>query len=357
MKRSAIFLGIVCVGLAMASLMGPYATPARAAQPIELVFSVFWPASHDWSVDVLEPWIADVKKATGGMVKITPIYSSTLCTPPEIYDSLTKGLFDIGTFCAQFQPGRFPLSESSVVTRSDLICERPSRVMWELYKKFPQMQAEYKDVHPLWLMDSAWGALGTIKKPIRSLEDLRGLKINSLAGGFGVKRLQALMPATGVVSMPMDDIYLALQKGVIDGTSMPFELLINRRYGEYVKHVTKVEVAGYYTFWAAMNKKKWDSLPEDIQTKLTELCGDYAVDKWDAALWKGNEARADEAAKKMGVKYYSLSRDEFARWVKAQKPVRDEYVHMLEGKGLPGKEFIAAMDQLMEKYESKKYAE
>lgn len=355
-KRSAIFLGIVCIGLATVLLMGPYAKPAKAAQTIELVLSVFWPASHDWSTKVIDPWVAEVKKATDGRVNIIPYYSSTLCTPPETFDSIVKGVFDIGTFCVQFQPGRFPLTESSVITRSDLICERPSRVFWELYKKFPQMQAEYKDVHLLWLNVSPWVGLATIKKPIRSLEDLRGLKINSLQGGFGVKRLRALMPETGIVSLPIDDVYLALEKGVIDGTSTPYELLVNRKWGEHLKHFTRAEVAGYSTFWMAMNREKWASLPKDIQKKLTELCGENIIDKWDKALWKVNESHGEETAAKMGVKYYDLSRDEFARWVKIQKPVREEYIGMLKAKGLPSGEFIDAMDQLMDKYKSKKYA-
>lgn len=113
------------------------------------------------------------------------------------------------------------LGTSSAVTNS--------LALWELYEKFPQMQKEYKDVKLLWLYANPTFQLHFRKDLVKKLEDLRG-RIISTESAMGLKILKRL----GAVpeNIPMVDVYMALQKGVVDGCMLPYAPLKSQRIAQ-----------------------------------------------------------------------------------------------------------------------------
>jgi TRAP-type C4-dicarboxylate transport system substrate-binding protein len=88
-----------------------------------------------------------------------------------------------------------------------------------------------------------------------------------------------------------------------------------------------------------MNKRRWASLPADIQKTIDQMSREYieksgiAWDRADQSGWKFVEKR--------GAKKIILSQQEEQRWVeKGQKPTFDDYVKRMKAKDLPGDEAL-----------------
>jgi TRAP-type C4-dicarboxylate transport system substrate-binding protein len=197
------------------------------------------------------------------------------------------------------------------------------------------MKAEYKGAKVLWLHTTPAMKLMMKKKPVRSLEDLKGLKI-AVSGDVGVKVAKALGFAP--VTMPTADIYVAQDKGVIDGHIRPSELLISRSFHEVTKYAIDVDL-GHDLFFIAMNQNTFNKLSPDAQKVFDKLSGDWAVD-FTGKEWDKFESDAEGQAKAKGIEYISLAPQEMARWRKLLAPIQEEYAADLESKKLPGKKIL-----------------
>ena len=332
--------------LVMVILVGIiFFTTVAMAKPIELSLSLIIPPKHLRYVHVLDPWAKMIGERTKGNVKITPYFACALAPIPEMFDSTVSGVADISEGIAYATPGRFPLTEAVMLPemglKTSLSC---SRGLWHLYKTFPEVKAEYPGVKMLWLHVTPGTKIITRKKPVRSLEDLKGLKIR-VSGTTAVKIGKAL--GFTPVSMDMGDLYLALEKGVIDGVVLPTEILISRRLGEVTKYVTDVDL-GHDAFFVVMNQGTWNKLPPDVQKVITELTGDWAVD-FTGKGWDKFDKEAETQVKAKGIEYISLAPQELAKWRKLLVPIKEEYAAELEAKKLPGKKVVNELINLGKK--------
>jgi TRAP-type C4-dicarboxylate transport system substrate-binding protein len=151
------------------------------------------------------------------------------------------------------------------------------------------------------------------------------------------------------VTVGLGDVYTAADKGVIDGAVLPTDLLEGRKLAEVFHYGTKVSL-GYNTFYLAMNKKKYESLPADIRKAIDDVGGDHIVDLY-AKIWlKLDEQGARYAVEKEKFQFIELSSSELARWEKAVKPVWDAKEADLDAKGLPGKKIIQELKANLAKY-------
>ena len=131
-------------------------------------------------------------------------------------------------------------------------------MLWKLYEKFPSIQREYADVKPLWMFTTEPFILITTKKPVKSMGDMKGLKIR-MGGGPQSDQIRAL--GANPVLVPMAESYVALDNGVVDGGGFPWEAIMAFRFHEVVRHYTVVPMSvGHLSL--AMNKAKWNSLPQ-----------------------------------------------------------------------------------------------
>jgi TRAP-type C4-dicarboxylate transport system substrate-binding protein len=212
--------------------------------------------------------------------------------------------------------------------------EKGSEVLWKLYEKFPSIQNEYKDVHALTLWSSQPYFLITTKKQVKTLEDIKGLKIR-VPGGPATDQMRALGAVPTLIPMP--DTYLSLDKGVIDGMGAPWEAIQGFRLYEVVKYYTMVPLSAVY-FSMSMNKKKWESLPKDIQQAMTSASGLEAAKFWGKNWFDTAEDGVMADAKKGNyqINKYIIPQQEQDRWAKvAGEPLWKEWVKKMEGKGHP----------------------
>jgi TRAP-type transport system periplasmic protein len=315
-----------------------------AAQELKLKLSHFLPASHNHHANVIVPWTEEIKKRTNGRVEITVFPGASLCKPPQQYDCAKSGIADLAWGVTGWTPGRFPLTSVIELPFMHNTAAVGSQMLADLWE--PYLKKEYDDVHILYLHVHPAGHIHTHSKPIRVLEDFKGMKIRTPTAVVGdlLDRLGATK-----VGMPANEIYQNMSTKVIDGFAMPFEALPPFRLHEVSKYHT--DVAMYTTAFAMfMNKAKYAALPADVRrvfddTTSVKVYWIQVGESWDKAEIVGRRAvqeRKDDI--------YMLPKEERRRWREAVQGLDDKWAADLEAKGLPGKLLLQTARELSAKY-------
>ena len=124
-----------------------------------------------------------MEEATKGKVKIQVYPSQTLVKGPESWNALKSGVADMAWSFHGYWADLTPLAD--VITLPSLpfkTAEKGSEVLWKLYEKFPAMQREFQDVKVLMLWTSNPYFLITTKKQVKTLEDIKGMKLRVTGG-------------------------------------------------------------------------------------------------------------------------------------------------------------------------------
>jgi TRAP-type C4-dicarboxylate transport system substrate-binding protein len=195
--------------------------------------------------------------------------------------------------------------------------------------------AEFNDTHLLYFHAHGPGVVFTTKKPVRQLEDMKGLVLRST--GVGAKIVTAL-GAEGYAAA-QNEAYELMSKGTIDGSLTPREVLKGWNQAEVVKYVTGCYDIGYTaSMFVTMNKDKWDSLPGNIQKVFSQVSEDW-IDKHGKVWTYYDKAGIDYFLSLPDRELIELPDAEMARWVAAVKPVKDEYITEITGKGFDGAKY------------------
>lgn len=302
--------------------------PPEKPKPIELTYNNFFPPTNLHSI-LAEEFCKEIKRRTDGRVTITYYPGGALAPAPEIYEAVVKGICDIGMSCLAYTMGRFPASELVDIPHGYPNGWVATHVANDFYNKFKP--AEFADTHPLYFHAHGPGVVFTTKKPVRKMEDLKGLVIRST--GVGAKVVEAL-GATGYAASQAQ-AYELMSRGTIDGSFTPMEVLKGWKQAEVVKYVTNCYGVGNTTdMFVVMNLDKWNSLPPDIQRVFTEISEEWA--EKHAKVWTYYDIAGKEYFLSFeGREFIELPSDEMARWVEAAKKVKDTYMREKGEKGLP----------------------
>ncbi|HMB30265.1 MAG TPA: TRAP transporter substrate-binding protein [Desulfohalobiaceae bacterium] len=323
-----------CIGLAFV-LAG---ATVLQAKPITLSYSIFFPPTHAQAKAAKE-YAKEVEKRTDGKVKINCYCGGTLTKAPQVYDGVVKGISDMGNSCFAYTRGRFPVMEAVDLPMGYKNGMQASQVANAFAKKINPK--ELQDVKCLYVHAHGPGLLHTRKAPVESVEDVKGMKIR--ATGLSAKVVKALGGTP--VAMPQGDTYQSLQKGVVDGTFGPMEVLKGWKQGEVIDYTTNCYSGSYTTaMFVVMNKDKWNSLPKDVQKVFDNLAKEYVRvhgNAWISADQSGKEFTLDQ-----GNTILTLSDAELKEWKEAVQPVIQEYIDETEN----GQEYVNTVRDLVKKY-------
>ena len=314
-------VAVLCVGLMITVLPSGKAH----AKEIRLKAANFFPPPSNQS-KILEEFCRDLEKRTGGRVKVDYFAGGSLLKPTSMFDGVISGIADIGYSHVYYTSGRMPVTEAAGLPLGYPSAWVAGQVLNDFYTEFKPK--EFDDVKVLLMNASTPSAIATAKKPVRTLEDMKGLTLRAPGiAGEVIKALGATPAPT-----PMPEVYDAIAKGVLDGEASNFETLATFRFAEVVKYSTSVwQITNPYPFYLVMNKKSYEKLPPDIRSIFDSLVGEYKQRyqlRWNAVDFAGKAY-----GKKKGVEFIELSPSEAQRWVAAVEPVIDGYVKNMVGKG------------------------
>ena len=322
-------LHFVIASLLLLSMLVQPVYAAPKDKVIELTLSDFYSPQESGAI-AARSWIKEIEKRTDGRVKIVHFPSNSLVSAAKMYSGVVQGITDIGMSCCGYTRGVFPVFEIfDVITQGIPNGWVASKVAWDFYKEFKA--PGWDPVHVLYIHAMSPGAL-FCTKPARKLEDLKGLQIRVAASS--VERCKSL--GATPISMPQPEVYEAARKGLVEGSLTPVSVLEALRQAEVFKYTTLSKALSYSTaFYAIMNKKKWESLPDDIKKIFTEVSEEWVGVNGEE--WVKSDYKAYEYALSKGNEFIRLSKEEDARWVNAIQSMIDKYVAEKEAAGIPAK--------------------
>ncbi|OGP64479.1 MAG: hypothetical protein A2169_15405 [Deltaproteobacteria bacterium RBG_13_47_9] len=338
-----VIITVICLTLILGSIsfLSSWAG-AASTKPVELKFSYWMPTTHSMHTEIFVPWAKEVEKRTGGRVKIALYPGGALGAAKDHVDMVAGGICDIAYFIHSYTSGRFPLT--SVVELPLLFpnSEIGTRVLSAIYDKY--LKGEYADVKVLYMWCMAPANLHTNKKAIHSLEDLKGLKLRTPGAPQAavIERLGATS-----LSMPINEIYSVLERGVADGAVLPWEGIGPWKLQEVLKYHT---VATLYSManGVIMNLKSWNNLSPDVQKILDEINKEYVTIA--GKIFDEHEKVGRKLCEGPGHQIYSLTPTERQKWSERISPLWERWVADMEAKGLPGRKIAEETRDLSKKY-------
>ncbi|MBN9370915.1 TRAP transporter substrate-binding protein [Hydrogenophaga sp. YM1] len=333
--------------LALLGASATLALPALAQQTVTLRLHQMLPPQATIPARALTPWAQKVEAESGGRIKVQLFHAMQLGgAPPQLYDQAKDGVVDLTWTVLGYTPGRFPKTEVFELPFMSGSAESSSRALQEYVEKFAP--EEFKDVKLIAVHTHGPGLFHT-KTPVTGLESLRGMKIRG--GSRIINNMLTKLGATPV-GMPVPAVTEALSKGVIDGTTIPWEVTPSLKVTELVKnHTTFAGKEGLYTqtFAFSMNKAAYDKLPADLKAVIDKNSGIETAAMFGRAMDEGDKAGRDIAVK-AGNNIVALDVQETQRWRRTAASVETDWVNEMKGKNIDGAKLAAEARALIAKY-------
>jgi TRAP-type transport system periplasmic protein len=322
---------------------------AQAPQ-ITLRMHHFLPPVSNGHAKFLAPWAQKVGQDSNGRIKVDIFPAMQLGgAPPQLYDQARDGVVDIVWTLPGNTPGRFPVSETFELP---FVAHRKAIVNSRAFQEFAEahMKDEFKEVHPIcfWAHDHG---LVHANKPVRTLDDMKGLKLRSptrLAG----EALRAL--GASAVGMPIPQVPESLAQRVIDGTVVPWEVVPSIKVHELVKNHTDIPGSPTLytaTFILAMNKAKYEGLPDDLK-KVVDANSGQAAATAAGRVWDEQADVVSAMVKARGNTIIVLAEEEKERWRKATEPVIENWLKTVKERGLDGQKLLDAARGAIKEHEA-----
>ena len=167
-------------------------------------------------------------------------------------------------------------------------------------------------------MDAGARSLYNTKKPIKAIEDIKGLKFRVIGNPIFIDMMNAL--GGNGVAMGYDQVFSALQTGVIDGAenNPPSYVFSNHytaaKYFSLTEHLIIPEVLVF-------SKKAWTQLSGDDQNLIKKFAREAQLEERE--LWNKYQLQAMDKAKAAGCQIIEIA--DKAPFQNAVKPVWDKY--------------------------------
>lgn len=320
-----------------------------AQQVVTLKFHTFMsPTSNVW-LGMHKPWMEKVEKESGGRIKFEAYPAMQLGgTPVQLYDQAKDGVVDVVWTLPGNTAGRFPRIEVFELPFIMNNAEATSKAFWE----YVQTMApdEFKDTQVIALQVHGPGVIHTVDKPVKSIADMRGLKLR--APTRQVTKLLGVLGATPV-GMPLPGIPDALSKGTINGCVIPWEVVPSVKVNELTKFHAEFDPAGgslyTTTFVIAMNKAKYNALAPDLKKVIDNNSG-MATSAWMGKTQQSNDIPGRKSASDRNNTIYTVSPAEAQEFRRKSRAVEVEWVEDMNKKGFDGKKLLDTARALIEKH-------
>lgn len=314
------------------------------AQPIELKLAYFVGDQHAMSQWLIK-WANNLEKDSSGRITVKRFPGSQMGPVQQHYDFVRTGQADVAWFLHGATPGRFPLTELVQVPYLVGSAEIGTKVLNDSELRSKYLDAEHKGVKVLLLLTHQPGNVHTTKKPIRTVEDMKGLRIRFASPT--IRDFIAALGGTPVGVLPTEQVE-QLQKGTIDGVFIDYGGAgIAFKMGGVLKYST--EMYSYVSsFGVAMNPDFWNRLSPDLQGIVTKSM--TGVEKEVGEAWDGLDVPGKKAIMDGGGEAIRLSPEENARFRKIGADVAEARVKELESKGMPARAIYDRMKSLAEEH-------
>ena len=306
------------------------------------------PMSNVW-LTMLKPWMEKVERESKGRIRFEGYAAMQMGgTPAQLYDQAKDGVADIVWTLAGYNAGRFPKSEVFELPFMMNKAEATSKALWEYVQT--QAAEEFQDTHVLAFNVHGAGAFHSRSKPIKTVADLRGMKVRGPS-----RQTTKMLGYLGAipVGMPLPSIPDALSKGSIEACILPWEVLpsvkiqeLTRFHSDFAAGVGALYTA---TFVMAMNKKRYESLPADLQKVIDNNSG-LALSGLFGKTQESNDAIGHKAVAERNNAVYHIPAQDAQEFKRKATLVEADWVADMDKRGFDGKRLLNTARTLIEKH-------
>ncbi|UCE33572.1 MAG: TRAP transporter substrate-binding protein DctP [Deltaproteobacteria bacterium] len=324
MRRSKRIFGLISVCISVMFLAGIVLVcnqPAAAAEEvIKWRCQVHWPAASSSYKDSLLVVIDRLKKRTNGRLIIEPYAAGALVPAKEIFNAVKRGMIPIAITSSAYPRDVIPLMNVA----SGLPCNFGN--VWEAvyfhkWLGFEQMMRDECAKHGLYYStDKVYPTELSLKKPVRTFEDFKGLKLRS----SGI--LQVFLTSIGAAAsyLPGPEIYPALASGVVEGVHWgAVQGSYSMKFYELNKYHLRPALNIAATDIWLVNKQALSKIPEDIQKTLLATLDEEFFLRTNQYIYLEDTTLA-KAQKEKGVELITLPPEEYAKMQVAARKMWDE---------------------------------
>jgi TRAP-type C4-dicarboxylate transport system substrate-binding protein len=321
-----------------------FSAAAQAQDKFEVKVAEFVGAQH-FMTKWLVQWGEKLEKASNGRLAFKHFPNAQMAATPAHYDLARTGQAEVSWFLHGGTPGRFPMTELVNLPYTVGSAEIGTKVLNDAQLRAKYLDAEHKGVKVLMLFTHQPGNVHTTKKPIRTVDDMKGMRIR-----FASPTIRDFINGLGgtAVGVQPTEILEQLQKGGIDGAFIDYGGAgVAFKMGGTVKYTT--EMYSYVTsFGLAANPEWYGKLPADLRKLIDDSV--KGVEKEVGEGWDALDAIGKKLLVDGGAQPIVLSKEQDARFRKIGAQVTESKLKELEGKGLPAREAHKLMRSLSEQH-------
>ncbi len=337
------------LGLIGGALAAPaYIRDLHAAE-VTMRLSHMLPPVSPMHREVLEPWAQEISEKSDGRIDLQIFPAMQLGgSPQQLSDQVRDGIADIAWTLIVYTPGRFPLSETASLPFMVTNAEQTSVALHKFMEEMGGEEYSGHGLKPLAFHVHAPGKFHMRESAVETAADMQGRAIRAPNENLG-KALDIL--GAEPVFFPVTEMTVGLANGVIDGTLLPYEVVPVYKLQE----LTSIHCAapsggrGMYanSFNVIMNQRVYEGLPGDLRTLIDEQSGvDFA--RRIGANFDAFEEVGRKLCEDQGNTFVEIAADEVETWREMVQPVTDEWVEMLNERGIDGAAAVARLDALID---------
>ena len=260
-----------------------------------------------------------IMEKTKGKVKVEVYPAGQLYSDKDMTRALPSGAVDMGTVTNDQWTGLVP---SLMSLQLNLFYDdRPHwwRTMDGETGEILKKELEKVGVKLLYWMDYGAVELAT-KFPLRKLEDIKGKRMR----GYGETSVKYLGLLGSIPTfLGGGEMYMALQRGIIDGVYSGTTSFYDRKIYEVTKYVC-IGPHNFSPFLVLINLEKWNQLPADVQKAMLEVAP--TAQEWGRKECEKKDIECLELLKQKGMEVNVLSPEEKKRWREASKGIIDIFL-------------------------------
>lgn len=348
MKKSQLLWFYFVLGAAaLFPLFEILTIPKTLADTAQINFYSPFPPTCPRMINCYYPWFASITEVTNSTVKFNTLPFQHTAPSSAGYNKILSGEADISVISVSQLPQQFPLCNILGLTGISLKdTKMASYVVWNTYKKIPEIKQEFDRFQVLFAHAVAPMVIATKTKPIRIPSDLSGLKT------YVMPATKPIAEAAGGIyqKIPIAQTGVQIKTGKIDAciTGWPGQ---KRGYVlKSAKYFTELPMLGSPAFFIVMNKIKWNALDADVQQAIMHESGDKASQLFGEAdalfSIKAKELINSEPDKELIV----LTPLEEAQWLELVAPFKEKMIVATEAKDLPAQKVFNEMVRLVGQY-------
>lgn len=290
---------------------------SAAASAKEMSLAYFMGPKHPMNAAVFTPFAEKLAELSGGKLTVKQFPGGALnSVPPKQYAILLDGVADIVFTLPGYTGDVFPMTQ---VVGLPGVCESAVECTKALLNARDKLSEEY-NAKLLGIWANVPPVLITRDKPVRTLEDLKGLKIR-VTNKSDLPVVEAL--GASAVAQPVNVINQNLTNGVIDAIAIGPSAIRSFNLHEPANYITTWFPGSGSAFVLLMNQDVYDGL-SDEEKGWIDAASDASLSQAGGSFYDKAGGGGMKLAAGAGVEIIDLSDEEKQRWLDTIKPTLED---------------------------------